>query len=96
MAKEGYEIHTTITPKKTLQEGKPITLKIRRGGPAKKGRKLRQPGRGSSGQPALGVGEIYEIIVAERWSMPRTSSRDTQDTRGGRGSSETRWNTGRM
>lgn len=72
VAKEGYEIHTTITPKKTLQEGKPITLKVQRGGSAEKGRKLRQPGRGSLGQPALGVGEIYELIVAERWSMPRT------------------------
>ena len=67
VAKEGYyEMYTTITPKKTLQERKPTALKVRRGGPAEK------LGRESLGKSVLGVGEIYEIIVAERWSMPRT------------------------
>ena len=58
--REGYETKTTITPKKTLV--------------ASPGVKMRgeEDAHGRKPVPQIGVGEIYNIMLAERWAMPRT------------------------
>ena len=64
-AKEGYTVRTTITPPRTLQEGRPVELRV---GGRTAGATLRKATR----LPTIGVGEIYDMIIAGRWSMPRT------------------------
>jgi hypothetical protein len=59
-AREGYETKTSITPKKTLV--------------ASPGMRMRgeEDTHGKKPIPQIGVGEIYNIILSERWVMPRT------------------------
>ena len=57
-AEEGYTTYTTITPTKMLVAKEPMRLKEREGG--------------DRHTPELGVGDIYDTMIAGRWSMPRT------------------------
>jgi hypothetical protein len=57
-AEEGYATYTTITPTKMLVAKEPMRLKER--------------AEGDRHTPELEVGDIYDTMIAGRWSMPRT------------------------
>ena len=59
-AKEGYETKTTITPKKTLVASPGVRMRGE------------EDAHGKKPISQIGVGEIYNIMLAGRWAMPRT------------------------